>query len=81
MLQGSIEVDDVFDYVIETMDCTFDWMVPIDIEPGKYVLRIVPTGWEPHCDKNAENSKDRWLKFGPEDQARRARESGTIVIS
>lgn len=38
------DLEDVFEYVIETMDCSFEWMVPIDIEPGKYCLKIVPTG-------------------------------------
>eukprot|EP00283_Hemiselmis_rufescens_P010349 CAMPEP_0173420484 /NCGR_PEP_ID=MMETSP1357-20121228/1949_1 /TAXON_ID=77926 /ORGANISM="Hemiselmis rufescens, Strain PCC563" /LENGTH=99 /DNA_ID=CAMNT_0014383275 /DNA_START=54 /DNA_END=353 /DNA_ORIENTATION=- len=63
------DLDEVFEFVIETMDCSFEWMVPIDIEPGKYVIRIVPTG------------HDNTTKFGPEDQSRRARESGSITIS
>lgn len=32
----------MFEYVIETMDCSFEWMVPIDIEPGKYVIEQSP---------------------------------------
>ncbi|MGB1598461.1 MAG: hypothetical protein ACPIOQ_37245, partial [Promethearchaeia archaeon] len=51
------------------LDCNFDWFVPVEIEPGKYLFRISPIG------TTGNHS------FTEKEQVLRSRDSGFITIS
>uniref|UniRef100_A0A7S4NIR7 Uncharacterized protein n=2 Tax=Guillardia theta TaxID=55529 RepID=A0A7S4NIR7_GUITH len=51
------------------LDCSFDWFVPIELEPGKYFFRIIPVG---------ASATHRW---GEREQHVRCKDSGFVHIS
>jgi len=52
------------------LDCSFDWFVPVEIEPGKYMFRISPT---------ATNGGTH--RYTEKEQVLRSRDSAFVTIS
>jgi len=50
------------------LDCSYEWQVPVEIEPGRYLFRICPTG-------TGNNHR-----YSSSDQLQRSRESGWLNI-
>lgn len=68
-LQESIKHEEEVLADSHCLDCSYEWQVPIEIEPGRYLLRICPTGTGPTH------------RYSSNEQLQRSRESGWFNIA